>query len=107
MNPKISERSFEEAIEAILLETHRETYVTGNAPVGFDAGAPPYGDMVPGGYHKRQPEDYNRKLCLIARDVLDFIYATQPKEWEKLKQHHGADVKERRLRRNPPPLEHG
>ncbi len=31
--------------------------------------------------------------------VLDFIYATQPKEWEKLKQQHGADVKPRFLQR--------
>lgn len=31
--------------------------------------------------------------------VLDFIYATQPKEWEKLKQQHGADVKHRFLKR--------
>ncbi len=33
------------------------------------------------------------------RDVLDFVYATQPKEWEKLKAHHGADVKARFLQR--------
>jgi len=38
-------------------------------------------------------------LCLITRDVIDFIYATQAKEWEKLKSYHGADVKERFLKR--------
>jgi len=31
--------------------------------------------------------------------VIDFITATQPREWEKLKQHHGAQVKERFLAR--------
>jgi type I restriction enzyme R subunit len=31
--------------------------------------------------------------------VLDFIYATQAKIWERLKQHHGSEVKERFLKR--------
>ena len=49
----------------------------------------------PGGYHKRRPEDYDRSLCLLLRDALDFVLATQPKQWHKLAQHHGAAVKER------------
>jgi type I restriction enzyme R subunit len=97
MNPKISERSFEETIEATLIGADLGTYLGDKVMVRETA--PPYGDMVPGGYQKRQPEDYDRKLCLIARDVFDFIYATQPKEWVKLKQHHGVDVKERFLKR--------
>ena len=52
-----------------------------------------------GGYRKRRPEDYDRGLCLIPADVVDFLLAAQPKEWEKLKQHHGADVKPRFLGR--------
>ena len=55
--------------------------------------------LVPGGYHRRSPEDYDRSLCLIPADVVDFLLATQPREWEKLKQHHGADVKPRFLGR--------
>jgi type I restriction enzyme R subunit len=31
--------------------------------------------------------------------VVDFVLTTQPKEWEKLKQHHGAAVKEQFLKR--------
>ena len=31
--------------------------------------------------------------------VFDFVYATQPKEWEKLKAQHGAEVKARFLQR--------
>ena len=54
---------------------------------------------MPGGYRKRRPEDYDRGLCLIPSDVVDFLLATQPKEWDKLKQHHGADVKVRFLGR--------
>jgi type I site-specific restriction-modification system R (restriction) subunit len=54
---------------------------------------------VPGGYRKRLPEDYDRGLCLVPRDVVDFVLATQPKEWQKLGQHHGVAVKEQFLRR--------
>jgi len=96
MNPKISEQRFEEAIEAIL--TGADGGASQDALMVRET-APLYGDMIPGGYHKRLPEEYDRKLCLIPRDVFDFIYATQPKEWEKLKQHHGADFKERFLKR--------
>lgn len=55
--------------------------------------------LIPGGYRKRQPDDYHRSLALDPDVVLDFIYATQPQEWEKLKQHHGPDVKARFLHR--------
>ena len=52
-----------------------------------------------GGYRKRSPGDYNRTLCLDTDVVLEFIYATQPQEWEKLKAQHGADVKAKFLGR--------
>ena len=50
-------------------------------------------------YLRRRPEDYDRGLCLIPTDVLDFLLATQPREWERLKQHHGSEVKPRFLGR--------
>lgn len=75
-----SEKEFEVAVEKTLL-----------FPAPNNGG--------PGGYRKRSPDDYHRGLCLDADVVLDFIYATQPKEWEKLKEHHGADVKARFLQR--------
>ena len=64
-------------------------------------GAASYGDdPLPGGFHKRSSkDDYDRKLCLVPTDVLNFLLATQPKEWQKLKQHYGADVKPRFLGR--------
>uniref|UniRef100_A0A7V4G6J3 Type I restriction endonuclease subunit R n=1 Tax=Desulfobacca acetoxidans TaxID=60893 RepID=A0A7V4G6J3_9BACT len=55
--------------------------------------------LIARGYRKRRPEDFDRTLCLDPEAVLDFIYATQPKEWEKLKKQHGAEVKERFLQR--------
>ena len=67
------------------------------APTAVQESPPPYGEYVPGGYLKRSCEDYDRSLCLIPRDVIDFILATQPKEWQRLKEHHGAEVRERFL----------
>ena len=97
MSPEISERSFEEAIECALLQ-HGPDPCAGEATAVRET-SPPYGDTPPGGYRKRQPEDYNRTLCLLPRDVVDFVLATQPKEWKKLEQHHGAAVKEQFLKR--------
>ena len=96
MTPEISERAFEEAIECTLLRGGPDACPAGatlELPSGNGDG------LVPGGYHRRSPEDYDRSLCLIPADVVDFLLATQPREWEKLKQHHGADVKPRFLGR--------
>jgi Type III restriction enzyme, res subunit./Type I restriction enzyme R protein N terminus (HSDR_N)./Divergent AAA domain. len=97
MSPEISECSFEEAIECCLLRDGPDAYA--GSAIGARESAPPFGDTVPGGYRKRLPEDYDRGLCLLPRDVVDFVLATQPKEWQKLGQHHGAAVKEQFLRR--------
>ena len=98
MSPEISERAFEEAIECALLR-HGPDACPGDATAVRESG-PAYGeDPAPGGYLRRRPEDYDRGLCLIPSDVVDFLLATQPKEWEKLKQHHGSEVKPRFLGR--------
>jgi type I restriction enzyme, R subunit len=95
MSPQISERSFEEAIECELLAHGTDACAGDTSRVSETP--PPYGEAPPGGYHRHDPKEYDRKRCLLPRDVLDFIYATQPSEWEKPKQHHGAEVKERFL----------
>src|SRR5437867_2958645 len=97
MSPEVSERSFEEAIECGLLQNGPDS-CAGDASAVRET-SPPYGDALPGGYHKRRPDDYDRALCLVPRDVVDFVLATQPKEWQKLAQHHGAAVKEQLLKR--------
>ena len=98
MNPEVSERAFEEAIECALL-SHGPDACPGDA-AAVQESAPPYGDEpVPGGYRRRQPDEYEPDLCLLPKDTLDFLLATQPKEWEKLKQHHGTEVKVRFLKR--------
>ncbi len=97
MTVEVSERSFEEAIERALLQYGPDAYAA-------DAGAvretaPPYRDYPPGGYRKRAASEYDRALCLLPRDVVDFVLATQPKEWQRLTQHHGASVREQFLKR--------
>ena len=50
-------------------------------------------------YLRRRPDQYDRTRCLIPDDVVGFLLATQAKTWEKLKQQHGDQVKERFLAR--------
>ncbi len=97
MTLEVSERSFEAAIECGLLQFGPDA-CEGDTTTARGA-TDPYGVTPPGGYRKRAPEEYDRALCLLARDVLDFVLATQPKEWERYAQHHGAAVREQFLRR--------
>ncbi|MDA1094099.1 MAG: type I restriction endonuclease [Acidobacteria bacterium] len=98
MSPDISERSFEAAIECALLQ-HGPDACPGDS-MAVRETPPPYGDTPPGGYRKRKPEDYDRTLCLLPRDAVDFVLATQPREWKKLEQHHGKEaVREQFLKR--------
>ena len=69
----ISEKDFEAQIEHTLRNSH--------------------------GYHKRLPEDYDRHLCLIGADVIDFIRGTQPAAWHKLRTVYQDEVENRFLRR--------
>jgi type I restriction enzyme R subunit len=94
---EISERSFEEAIECALLQYGPDACA--GEPTGVLETPPTFGDTRPGGYRRRRPQDYDRALCLLPGDIVDFVLATQPKEWQKLAQHHGAAVKEQFLKR--------
>jgi type I restriction enzyme R subunit len=97
MTVEISERAFEDAIECVLL-AHGPDACPGDATLVREP-TPAYGEDVPGGYRRRSSLDYDAGLCLIPADVLNFILATQPREWEKLEQHHGADLQDRLLKR--------
>ncbi|MGH6986612.1 MAG: RNA-binding domain-containing protein [Caulobacteraceae bacterium] len=88
MTTVVRERSFEEAIEAGLTRG-------GHAAPGMEA--PAFGEPLP--YRSRDPSKYDRTLGLLPEDVIDFVLATQPKAWGRLKEHHGAEVRERFLRR--------
>jgi len=97
VSPKVSERAFEEAIECGLRQRGPDA-CAGDATAVHET-PPPYGESPAGGYRRRSPEDYDRTLCLLPRDVVDFVIATQPKEWKRLEQHHGAALKEQFLKR--------
>ena len=90
MNVDVSERAFEDAIEECLVQ-HSEDVIAEERATYLDA--------TPGGYHKRRYEDYDRALCLIPRDVLDFVLATQPQEWKKFSEHYGDLVEQQFLKR--------
>ena len=97
MSPDVSERAFEEAIECGLLQYGPDA-CAGDATAVRET-PPPYGENPPGGYRRRNPEDCDRALCLLPRDVVDFVLATQPREWKRLQQHHGEAVREQFLKR--------
>jgi type I restriction enzyme R subunit len=97
MSPEISERAFEDAIEHILLEGGPDA--DGITQAEVHELSPTYGNVSTGGYRRRGPDDYDRSLCILQRDVFDFVLATQPKPWQKLAQHYGATVKEQFLKR--------
>ncbi|MGI8407708.1 MAG: type I restriction endonuclease, partial [Actinomycetota bacterium] len=92
----ISERNFEEVVEAGLLRGGPD------APAAASEVAAPvsaYGLYAAGGYHKRSWKDYDRALCLDAGMTIQFIQATQPKKWGQLKSHYKDETETRFLRR--------
>lgn len=93
----ISEKNFEETITTCLIIGGPDAPLTGNNAIQEAATFP--GEFLIGGYRQRQSADYDKKLCLIPQDVLDFILITQPKEWEKLRKSFPGDVKSHFLER--------
>lgn len=55
--------------------------------------------MNEGGYTQGDPAHYDRDLALDPRTVLAFLQESQPKEWEKLRAVHGADMENRLIQR--------
>jgi type I restriction enzyme, R subunit len=94
---EIGERLFEEALECGLLRDGPDA-CAGELMLIRDARMP-VGGMIPGGYRRRGTRDYDPALCLLPVEVIDFILATQPREWKKLEQHHKEAVQEQFLRR--------
>jgi len=55
--------------------------------------------LLGSGYHKRMPDEYDKALCLIPDEVIQFIQATQPKKFEKLEKQYGAETSPKLLDR--------
>lgn len=90
----ISEKNFEETVSAALVSGG---IANGNGLVHEVNSSP--GDYILGGYDQHQSIDYDKKLCLVPQDVLNFILVTQPKEWEKLRKTFSGDVQAHFLER--------
>src|SRR5260370_8892440 len=97
---EMTEKNLEDPMEEVLLSSGLPA--VHSTLQGIHQPPPLYGpatsnltpnNVTPGGYRKHTSEDYDKTLCLIPEDVLNFIYATQPKEWEKFKKQHEADAR--------------
>ena len=98
MKPPTSEQAFESAIECALL--HGGPGACPHYQAEVREPAAPYAlSFAPGGYRRRTSADYDRELCLIPKDVIDFLVASQPKEWRRLRQHRGAGHRDQFLNR--------
>ncbi len=86
MSVDTSESDFEAAIVNTL--TDEEGEAVSDPSVDYRAGS-----FASGGYRQRDPGDYNRERCLIPEDLYDFVVATQPEEWNDLKENVGGDAK--------------
>ena len=49
------------------------------------------------GYRSRQPVFYNKRLCLIHDEMLEFIRDTQPETYEKLERQYHKETPEKLL----------
>ncbi len=92
---KISEKKFEDTIEAYLLAFGPD------APVSTEIreGGTAEGVFQFGGYHKRISDHYDKALCLIPEDVVTFLQATQPKKWARLRRQYKDETKDHFLKR--------
>lgn len=105
----ISEKNLEDTIEQVLLSQPDSVATRVDAPATtVRQSRPLYGTatsnlvldtVAPGGYRKHVSADYDRVHCLIPDDVLNFIYATQPREWDKFKKQHSNDARQHLLQR--------
>ena len=57
------------------------------------------GHLNRSGYGSFQSADYDKSLCLIPNETLQFIQDTQPKEYQKLEHQYGADTPQKLLDR--------
>ncbi|MHB0980400.1 MAG: type I restriction endonuclease, partial [Thermoleophilia bacterium] len=96
MNVHVKEAQFEADIEGALLAGGPDA-VPGDFLTLPDPAA--YGSWLPGRYRRRPDADFDRSTLLLARDTVDFVMTTQPKEWARLSEHYGAQVKTKFLKR--------
>ncbi len=52
-----------------------------------------------GGYTQSNAQNYSAELGMFKAEVLEFVRATQPKQWQKLAAIHGDDIENRLIQR--------
>lgn len=52
-----------------------------------------------GGYTQGDAKNYSAELGIFKAEVLEFVRATQPKQWDKLAAIHGEDIENRLIQR--------
>ncbi|HEY6198132.1 MAG TPA: RNA-binding domain-containing protein [Candidatus Binatia bacterium] len=95
MTVEISERMFEDEIEHVLLRYGPDDV----SPMVIRDSPTPASGFLPGHYRRRTTKSYDPALCILPDDVIHFVVATQAKEWNRLKEHHGDAVREQFLKR--------
>lgn len=58
--------------------------------------------LLGSGYRKRLPEEYDKSLCLIPEEVIQYIQSTQPEAFQQLEKQYGADTPRKLLERISP-----
>ena len=96
MSVDVSEKNLEWTIECALLAGGPDACPGYSTVAETPAGYPGF---LPGGYRRRAPEHYDPALCLDTETAIAFVQATQPREWEKLRQQLGAEARDRFLKR--------
>jgi hypothetical protein len=82
-----SERGFEDTVVGVLTdETGGERVADPYAAYRTDAGDVADDFTSSGGYRLRPSSDFSRERLLIPDDVHEFVIATQPETWKRLKQ---------------------
>ncbi len=94
MTNQVLELRLEEAIEAALLAGGPDEPPPTPVAALAETRAP-YDTLRSGGYQRRRPDEYVRNLCLLPRDLVDFLQSSQPKEWLRFSQQHGSAAKDR------------
>jgi type I restriction enzyme R subunit len=92
---KISEKKFEDTIEAYLLAFGPDAL----SAVEIREHGTIDGVFQFGGYHQRSADQYDRERCLIPEDVISFVRASQPKAWEKLRKQYRDQTKDQFVKR--------
>ncbi len=94
MSQQIREKYFETDLEATLLQERDLAPERSTEPFrAYEVAG------QPGGFQRRTTQDYDRALCLLPAELLNFIRATQPAEWRKFQKVTAGDARSQLLQR--------